>query len=102
MKNILYISSCDPEYSNGGAIGTRKIIETLNKMQEENQIKWYGVVNKEKENKNSGKYYKEIRRNKKKAYLSRMFGYAEQMELNVKLILKIIKEKNINLVIFQN
>lgn len=102
MKNILYISSCDPEYSNGGAIGTRKIIETLNKMQEENKIKWYGVVNKEKENKNSGKYYKEIIRNKKNAYLSRVFGYAEQMELNVKLILKIIKEKNINLVIFQN
>lgn len=102
MKNILYISSCDPEYSNGGAIGTRKIIETLNKMQEENKIKWYGVVNKEKENKNAGKYYKEIMRNKKKAYLSRVFGYAEQMELNIKLVLKIIKEKNINLVILQN
>ncbi len=102
MKRILYISSCDPEYSNGGAIGTRKIIETLNKMQKENKVKWYGIVNKEKENKNSGKYYKEIIRNKKKAYLSRIFGYAEQMELNIKLILKTIKEKNINLVIFQN
>lgn len=102
MKRILYISSCDPEYLNGGAIGTKKIIETLNKMQEKNKIKWYGIVNKENKSKNSEKFYKEIKRSKKRAYLSRIFGYAEQMELNIQLILTTIKNKNIDLVILQN
>ena len=29
MKKILYISSNDTEYFNGGAIGTKKIIEVM-------------------------------------------------------------------------
>lgn len=102
MKKILYISSNDPEYLNGGAIGTKKIIETLKELENERKIKWYAVVNKEKQNNNFKKYYLEIQRNKMKAYLSRMLGYAEQMELNIKNILSIIKQKKIEIVILQN
>lgn len=102
MKNILYISSTDPEYSNGGAIGTKKILGTLEELEKKKKIKWYGVVSKEKENKNKGKYYLEIKRSKIRAYLSRMLGYSEQLELASKNILEIIKEKNINIIILQN
>ncbi|WP_270428179.1 glycosyltransferase [Fusobacterium mortiferum] len=102
MKNILYISSTDPEYSNGGAIGTKKVLGALENLEKKKKIKWYGIVSKEKENKNKGKYYLEIERNKKKAYLSRIFGYSEQLELLNKKVLKTIKKKNIDVVILQN
>lgn len=102
MKKILYISSNDPEYFNGGAIGTKKIIEALKELENEGKIEWYAVVSKEKQNNNSKKYYLEIQRNKIKAYLSRMLGYAEQMELNIKSIINTIKQKEIEIVILQN
>lgn len=102
MKKILYVTSCDPEYLNGGSIGTKKIVETLEALEKNKKIEWYGVVNKEKILKNEKKYYLEIPRKKTKAYLSRILGYAEQMELNIHKIIKIIKEKNIDLVILQN
>ncbi|STO30822.1 sugar transferase, PEP-CTERM/EpsH1 system associated [Fusobacterium necrogenes] len=102
MKNILYISSTNPEYSNGGAIGTKKIIGILEELERNEKIKWYGIINKEIKNQNKGKYLLEIERNKKKALLSRILGYSEQLELASKKILKAIKEKNINIVILQN
>lgn len=102
VKKVLYISSNDPEYLNGGAIGTKKIIETLEELEKNKKIKWYAVVSKEKGNKNNGKYFLEIERNRKKAYLSRILGYSEQMELIDRKILKLIKEKNIDIIIFQN
>lgn len=102
MKNILYITSNDPEYSNGGAIGTKKILETLKKLEENKKIKWYGIVSKERDTKNNGKYFLEIKRNKKKAYLSRILGYSEQLELENKKIIEIIKVKKIDIVILQS
>ena len=102
MKKILYITSCDPEYLNGGSIGTRKIIETLEKLKEQNKIEWFGIVNKEKSMQNLGKYYLEIPRERSKAYLSRILGYADQMELNINTIIEIIQNKEIDLVILQN
>lgn len=102
MKKILYITSCDPEYLNGGSIGTRKIVETLEKLKEQNKIEWFGIVNKEKNMQNLGKYYLEIPRKRSKAYLSRILGYADQMELNINTIIEIIQSKEIDLVILQN
>lgn len=102
MKKILYITSCDPEYLNGGSIGTRKIVETLEKLKEQDKIEWFGIVNKEKNMQNLGKYYLEIPRKRSKAYLSRILGYADQMELNINTIIEIIQSKEIDLVILQN
>lgn len=102
MKNILYISSNDPEYSNGGAIGTRKILGVLKELETKRKIQIYEIVCKEKEMKNKGKYYIEIPRKKWKAYFSRILGLADQLELETKKILKVIEKENIKIVVIQS
>lgn len=101
MKKILYISPSDPEYTNGGAISAKKNLKILLKLKEEKKIELYEVISKEKEMMNQGKYFYEVKRKKYKAYISRILGFAEQLELESKKILEIINTKKIEVVIFQ-
>lgn len=99
---ILYITSSDPEHLNGGSIGTKKFVIGLEGLKERCDLKVYTVVSCEKHRKKSNKYDLEIERRKYKAYFSRILGYADQLELYKKKILKLIEKENIEIVLLQS
>lgn len=102
IKRILYISSNDPDYFNGGALGTQKIIKVLEDLRNKKQIEWFGVISKGKNSTKEKKYYLEFKRSKIKAYISRVLGYAEQLELYKWKIIKEIENLKIDTVILQS
>lgn len=102
MKRILYISSNDPEYFNGGAIGTKKFVECFKNLEQKKKAKIYYFTSKE-ENKLVNTTEKiEKKRTKIKAIISRALGLADQLGLYEKQILNSIKENKIDIVIFQS
>lgn len=101
MKKILYVTSADPEAFNGAAIGAKKIVNAFELLEKKRKIEWYGIVNVEKNINLIDKFEVKIRRTTKNKYISRVFGYGEQLELYSKRILKVIEEKNIEIVFLQ-
>ncbi len=101
MKNLLYISSCDPDYSNGGAIGTKKITKTLDTLANEGYSKTYMLLSSETRKSNTEFVYN-FQRKKWKALLCRLFGYGDQLEFHIKDAIKLIEKENIEIVIIQS
>ncbi len=100
-KNILYISASDPEYYNGGAIGTKKITKTLKGLEKNNGYQVYMVLSSENYKSNTENTLN-FQRKKWKAIICRILGFGDQLELYIKDTLKLIKEKNIETVIIQS
>lgn len=101
MKNILYISSNDPNYFNGGAIGTKKFIECFQKLEAEKKINIYYFMSGE------GKAKFEIKkkikkRTKLKALISRVCGLSDQLGLYYFQIVNEIKKNKIDIVVIQS
>lgn len=101
MIKILYISSTDPNYFNGGAIGTEKYIETFDKLIQEKKIDLITINCTEKFEKSTNRSIK-IKRTKIKAILSRILGYSDQMELSKRKVLKVLNENQIDKVVIQS
>ncbi|MBN1468362.1 MAG: glycosyltransferase family 4 protein [Fusobacteriaceae bacterium] len=100
-KKILYISASDPEYHNGGAIGTKKITKTLKDLKKNNGYQVYMVLSSERYKKNTENILN-FQRKKWKAIICRILGLGDQLELYIEETLKIIKKKNIEAVIIQS
>lgn len=101
MIKVLYVSSTDPNYFNGGAIGTEKYIETFNKLIQEKKIDLITINCTEKFEKSTNRSIK-IKKTKVKSILSRILGYSDQMELSKRKILKVLNENKIDKVVIQS
>lgn len=101
MEKILYISSSDPKYTNGGSIGTLKYLKTFKELEKENKIKLFSIVSKEKRG-GEKEFTYEIERKKWKAYLSRLLGLSDQLELEIRKAIKLIEKEKIEIVIIQS
>lgn len=102
MKKILYISSNDPEYYNGGAIGTRKFIKCFDKLEKNKKAEIYYFISKEKEVLECTNKRIEKKRNKLKTIVSRILGQSDQLSLYTKQILSVIEKNKIEIVVFQS